>query len=72
VITKTFGLDWTLKDNLPNILSDIIAFQFPINDADDDDADTHEDNKEEKAPKTDHIIEDIMVDVERELAARGA
>jgi len=66
VIAKTFGLDWTLRDDLPNILADPVHFQFPVNDADDDDEDTHE----EKAPKTDNIVEDIMVDVQREKEAK--
>jgi len=70
VIAKTFGLDWTLRDDLPNLLDDIIVFQFPVIEADADDADVHGDD-EEKAPNTNKVVDDIMVDVERELATRG-
>ena len=68
VILKTFGLDWNLRDDLPNLLEDYVSFQFPVNEAAKDDADVHDD--EEKGPRGDKIVEDIMIDVERELVAR--
>jgi len=73
VILKTFGIDWGFRDDLPNLLTDPVHFQFPVNDADDDDADIHGEEAEEvaKAPKTDSIVEDIMAEREKELQARN-
>ncbi len=43
VILKTFGLDWQLRTDLPNIIEDsnIVHWQFPIPEAADDDEDIH-------------------------------
>lgn len=70
VILKTFGLDWTFRDDLPNILNDPIHFKFPVPEANETDADLHGEEIE-KAPKTDNIVEDIMAEYEKEKVAKS-
>lgn len=68
VILKTFGLDWNFRDDLPNILEDDVVFRFPVNEAEEDDADEHE--FEEKAPNTNNIVQDIIDEMQREKEAK--
>lgn len=70
VILKTFGLDWTLRDDLPNLLVDPIHFQFPVPEAEDDDADVHGEEVE-TGPKLDPVIEDIVAEMKREAEAKA-
>lgn len=72
VVLKTFGLDWELREDLPNILSKTVNFQFPIEDADDEDADVHGDEaEEEKGPKMDAVVADIVEEMKKEQEARN-
>ena len=63
VILKTFGLDWTFRDDLPNIFIDPVNFQFPPNEVDDDGPDPI---------RPDHLVEDIMSEIDREREHRGS
>lgn len=68
VILKTFGIDWKLRDDLPNILTDMIHWEFPIPEANEDDEDSHSD---EESPKMDAVIADIVDEMEREKEAKN-